>query len=421
MRTFFYSLALLLCFSSISSANWIQFRGQNNDGHAQGDVSLPAEWSETTNVIWKVLTEHNGWSTPVISDNQIWITSATEDGKDMFVYCYNAENGELLHSEKIFHNETPEPLGNDVNTYASCSSYIEEGRVYVHYGSYGTACINTETFETLWIRRDLHCNHYRGPASSLVMYKDNLILTMDGSDVQYQAALNKHDGSTVWITGRTSIYTDLDENGIPKREGDFRKAFCTPLIVEVDGEPHMYVSATNASYCYNPLTGDEIWKMDHPGYSPSSMALYGFDMAFVLTGRRDPDLVAYKKDARGHITDDDIVWKYNRAMPSMVSPILVDDFIYVVNNGGVATCLNAHNGEVVWMDRLEGTYYASPIYGDGKIYFCNEQGTATVLKPGDTLNIFAKNKLNDGFMASPAVYKNSLILRTTTGLYRIGK
>lgn len=420
MKTTAFSVIALLVVAQISSANWIQFRGQHNNGIVHTDVDLPTKWDEDTNIVWKVPTEHKGWSTPVIWGNQIWITAATDDGKDMFVYCYNADNGELLHSEKIFHNEEPRPLGNDVNTYASCSSYIEEGRVYIHYGSYGTACINTDTFETVWIRRDLHCNHYRGPASSLVMYQDNLILTMDGADVQYQAALNKHDGSTVWITGRTSNYTDLDENGIPKREGDFRKAFCTPLIVEQDNGPRMYVSTTNASYCYNPLTGDEIWKMDHPGYSPSSMALFGLDMAFVLTGRRDPDLVAYKKDASGQITDEDIIWKYNRAMPSMVSPILVGDYIYAANNGGVLTCINAHTGKSVWMDRLDGTYYASPIYSDGKIYWCNEQGLTTIIKPGDEFEVLATNKLNDGFMASPTVYTNSFILRTTTALYRIG-
>lgn len=419
MKSILFSVFMVWMTTHFTFADWIQFRGQNNDGIVLGDAALPIEWSESQNIKWKVATPNKGWSTPVIWDNQIWITSATEDGKEMFVHCYDFENGKELFSTLLFTNTAPEPLGNEVNTYASCSSYIEEGRVFVHYGSYGTACIDTKTFATVWIRRDLHCNHYRGPASSLVMYKDNLILTMDGSDVQYQAALNKHDGSTVWITGRTSNYTDLDENGIPKREGDFRKAFATPLIVEVDGEPRMYVTATNASYCYNPLNGDEIWKYDHPGYSPSSMALYGFDMAYVITGRQAPDLVAYKKDASGQITDDEIVWKTSKGMPNMVSPILVGDFIYAVNNGGVATCVNAHNGEIVWQERLEGQYYASPIYGDGKLYFCNVQGLATMVKPGEKLEVIAKNKLDDGFMASPAVKENSLILRTTAGLYRI--
>jgi hypothetical protein len=207
-------LALLAAAISAPAAGWPGFRGPFGDGHAAapGDVKLaglPLHWSETENVRWKTAIPYRGWSTPAVLGGQVWLTTATEDGHDFFALCLDAETGKILVNQKLFHCDSPESLGPAAagavqNTYATPSPVIEPGRVYVTFGSYGTACLDTGTGKVLWQRQDLPCTHYRGPSSSPVLFENLLILTLDGADLQYTVALDTSDGHTVWKADRSS-------------------------------------------------------------------------------------------------------------------------------------------------------------------------------------------------------------------------
>ena len=153
---------------------------------------------------------------------QVWLTTATIDGHDFFAIGLDADTGGILFNEKVFHSDNPEPLGNgaSMNCYATPSPVIEPGRVYVHFGSFGTACLDTRTAKSLWKRDDLPCRHYRGPASSPVLFENLLILTFDGADLQYLVALDKKTGQTVWKTDRSVAWNDENEPGQMAREGD---------------------------------------------------------------------------------------------------------------------------------------------------------------------------------------------------------
>jgi outer membrane protein assembly factor BamB len=311
-------------------------------------------------------------------------------------------------------------LGNNVNGYASPSPVIESGRVYIHFGSYGTACLDTATHKTLWIRQDLPCRHYRGPGSSAILFENLLVLTFDGADVQYLAALDKGTGKTVWKTDRTSVWKDLDEQGLPKREGDFRKAFSTPLAVDVGGTFQLISPSSYGAFAYEARTGREIWKIDHGCYSPAARPVFGNGLVYVITGRGKPELWAIRPDGQGDVTGSHVAWKFtDRGVPEDPSPLLVDDLLYMVSGDGLLTCLDAATGGAVWSERLGGNYEASPIFVDGRIYFFSVQGKSTVLKAGRTFEVLATNKLDAGFMASPAVAGKALYLRTKTHLYRI--
>jgi outer membrane protein assembly factor BamB len=401
-----------------STDNWPEFRGPSSDGHSAA-TGLPVSWSETKNVKWKTAIHGKGWSTPAVWGKQIWLTTATEDGHEMFVVCVDRETGKVLLDRKLFTNASPEPLGNDVNSYASPSPAIEAGRVYVHFGSYGTACLDTKTFKTLWERRDLPCRHYRGPSSSPILFENLLILTFDGADYQYTAALNKKTGKTAWKTDRTANWNDLDASGKPTAEGDLRKAHSTPIITTVNGQPHMVSIGAKAGYGYDPQSGKELWKVDYSGFSSSMRPVVGFGMAFITTAFGRADLWALRLGGTGNITNSNVVWKYSRMVPSKPSPLLVGDLLYLANDSGVVTCLEAKTGNQVWQERVGGQFSASPIYADGRIYLFSEQGKATILKPGRTLSVIGENELSTGMMASPAVSGKSLILRTKTHLYRI--
>ena len=210
-------------------ADWPEFRGPSGDGFVSGhgdanSAGLPLHWSETENVRWKTEIPNRGWSTPVVLGGQVWLTTATADGHDFFAICVDADTGKILFNNKLFHCDNPEPLGNNVNAYATPSPVIEPGRVYVHFGSYGTACLDTKTANVIWSREDLRCRHYRGPSSSPILFHDLLILTLDGVDLQYLVALDKVTGKTVWKTDRSVEWNDANVPGQMARDGEIGRA-----------------------------------------------------------------------------------------------------------------------------------------------------------------------------------------------------
>jgi len=421
---FFLALALLAGGGMAIAADWPEFRGPSGDGHvsapgATTPIGLPLHWSETNNLKWKTEIPYRGWSTPVVLGGQVWLTTATEDGHDFFALGVDGGTGKVLFNEKLFHSDSPEPLGNNVNCYATPSPAIEPGRVYVHFGSYGTACLDTGTGKVLWQRDDLRCRHYRGPSSSLILFENLLILTLDGVDLQYHIALDKQTGRTVWKTDRSVEWNDQDVPGQMAKDGDLRKAHSTPLIVTVAGKPQMLSAGAKAAYAYDPRTGRELWRVRYPAWSAAPSPLYRDGLAFIITGSGKTELLAIRVDGQGDVTDTKVAWKSDASVAKTASPILVDDLLYMVSDDGAVTCLEAATGEKIWRERIPGRYAASPIYGDGRIYFFNQQGTTTVLKPGRTFEILATNTLGSGFMASPAVAGKSFFLRTKTHLNRV--
>lgn len=405
--------------------SWPDFRGpwKNGNVHAPGSTEsrgLPLTWSEAENIAWKTAMPNDGLSTPVIMDGRVWLTAATEDGRESFVVCVDAATGEILLNERLFQTEAPEPLGNNINGYASPSVVLEPGRVYVHFGTYGTACLDMETHEVLWARRDLPCRHYRGPGSSPLLYENLLILSFDGVDQQYVAALDKTTGETVWRTDRSTVWTDLDENGQPRNEGDFRKAFSTPIVIEGAGRSQIITLGAKAGFAYDPYTGAELWKITHDGHSSSPRPVSGHGLVYVTTGHGLSELWAVRPDGEGDVTETHVAWRVTgREVPKQPSPVLVDDLLYLVSNEGIASCVDALTGEVVWSERIGGNYMASPVHGDGRIYAVSMQGTTTVMRAGRAFELLAANRLDAGCLASPVVSGKALLLRTKTHLYRI--
>ena len=421
----FSALIFLALSGTAARADWPEFRGPRGDGHVSASggnkpIGLPLHWSETSNIKWKTEIPHRGWSTPVIMNGKVWLTTASVDGHDFFAICVDAETGEIRSNQKLFHTDNPESLGNgaSMNSYATPSSVIEAGRVYVHFGSFGTACLDSTTGKVLWKRDDLPCRHYRGPSSSPVLFENLLILTMDGADLQYLAALDKKSGKTVWKTNRSAEWNDENVPGQMARDGDLRKAHSTPLIVTTAGKPQLVSAGAKAAYGYDLRTGRELWKVQHPDFSVAPRPVFDRGLAFIVIGFTKKELWAVKTDGQGDVTDTGVVWKLKKGVGKYASPILVDGLLYTASDESFITCVKAATGEVVWNERVGGKYAASPIYGDGRLYFCSQEGTTLVLKPGRTLDVLATNTLSGSFMASPAVDGKALYLRTKTHLYR---
>lgn len=425
-----WSSRALLAFSLVvvlpnARADWPDFRGPRGDGSvsAPGEkpLGLPLQWSETNNIAWKTAIHDRGWSTPVILGGQIWITTATEAGNDYFAVAVDEATGKILFDEKVFHSDNPEPLGNgaSMNCYATPSAVIEPGRVYVHFGSAGTACLDTKTGKALWKRTDLPCRHYRGASASPVLFENLLILTFDGADLQYTAALDKQTGTTVWKTNRSVVWNDENVPGPMARDGDLRKSHGTPLLASVAGQPQLISVGAKASYGYNPRTGDELWRVEYNDWSSAPRPLCANGVAYIVPGLTKKEMWAVKLGGHGNVTDSHVLWKLTNRVGKYASPLLVDGLIYTAFEENFVTCVDAATGQIVWTERVGGKYCASPIYADGRLYFFSQEGTTTVLKPGRTFEVLATNKLDAGFMASPAADGKALFLRTRTHLYRV--
>jgi outer membrane protein assembly factor BamB len=410
----FRSICLLIVLSLASLApaadNWPQFRGPKGDGTSDA-TGLPTRFSETENVKWKTPIHDRGWSSPVVWGNQIWVTAAPEDGTKDYAICVAKDTGKILYDIHLWDVEKPSPLGNALNGYASCTPAIEEGRVYVHFGSYGTACLDTTSGKVLWQRRDLPCEHFRGPGSSPILFENLLIFHMDGYDYHYIVALDKNNGQTVWKTDRNIDYgTD---------NGDFMKGFSTPRIIEAAGKLQLISPSSKATISYDPRTGEEFWRVRYTSHSGAAMPLFGHGLLYLNTGFGKADLLAVKPDGSGDVTTSHVVWTAKKTIGSRPSQVLVGDLIFNVHDTGIASCLDAKTGEEVWSKRLSGEFSASPLYADGKVYYCGQDGNVTVIKPAREFTELAQNKFEDGFMATPAVTGKSLILRTKSALYRI--
>lgn len=402
---------ILLLIASVASAgdNWPQFLGPGGDADA-GDVRVPLEWSETKNVVWKTPIPGRAWSSPVVWGGQIWFTDATEDGHEMYAVCLDKETGAVLHRILLF---TPAQLQemHALNSFASPTPVIEEGRVWVNFGNYGVACLDTATGDVLWKRTDINCDHFRGPGSSPVLFEDLLIYPMDGIDVQYVIALNKATGETVWKTPRSTDFRGLD--------GDFRKAYSTPTVIEVDGKPQLVSTGAEATIAYDPRTGEELWKHRIAGFSNVGRPMYKEGLLLLNSGFTRAVLSAVRPTGLGDITDTHVDWTFNSNVGIKSSAIVVDGLIYTAFDQGIVTCVELDSGKPLWRERFGGEFSATPLHAAGRIYFFPHEGPAKVIQAGRDLEVLAVNELDAGFMASPAVTGNALILRTEKAVYRI--
>lgn len=403
-----FSAIFVVVTGVLAGENWPNFHGPTNDNHSDAK-QLPRKWSETENVIWKTPIHDSGWSSPVVWDNQIWLTTATDDGKKSFVLCIDRETGRIVRDIKLFENEKPEDT-RKFNSFASPTPVIEAGRVFVHFGSYGTACLDTKTGETLWSRRDLPCLHWRGPGSSPIVFENLLILHFDGYDHQYVVALDKTTGKTIWKKDRNVDYGTAD--------GDIMKAYSTPIVIEAAGRLQLISPTSKAALALDPRTGEELWRVRYPGFSTAARPMFGQGLVFINTGN-PPEIIAVRPDGAGDVTDTHVIWHAKKSMPSIPSSLLIGDAIYSMDNNGVATCLEAKTGTVVWSQRVGGNYYASPIFVDGRIYTFSLDGKTTVIAPAREFQELAVNQLADGFRSSPAVAGRAFFLRTEKNLYRI--
>ena len=436
-----HATSLLFCFFLLATSGnatgggeWPQFRGPDGQGHTSA-VGLPTEWSETQNIAWKTGLPGEGHSSPVISGEQIWLTTAVTEtlpeaeqqkrlsnlkhpqglklagSLSLQALQVNRTTGAIEQQIRLFGVSEPEPK-HALNSYASPTPVIVDEFVYCHFGTYGTACIQRRTGTVVWKQNSLHCDHQNGPGSSPVAWQDLLILHYDGMDAQFIAALNRSDGSVRWKKQRS---------GEMHPQSHLKKAYATPLIIESADIPLVISPAADWVYGYHAGTGEEVWRAHYGrlGFSTVPRPVAEDGRVFISTSYMQPRLLAVDFTGRGDVTETHVRWTADKGVPRKPSMLVADGNLYTVTDNGIAACLNATDGSEVWKIRLRGEFSASPLFAQGCLYFFGQNGETTVIRAGAEPKEIARNTLNAGFMASPAVAEKALFLRTEEALYRV--
>jgi outer membrane protein assembly factor BamB len=407
------SLMLLQWITSITLAcaqTWPSFRGGDANGVSLNS-KIPDKWSESENVAWKTAIHGRGWSSPVVQGNEVWLTTATEDGLKMYAVCIDLKSGKIIHDQLLFENDSVQKDFHVTNTYASSTPVIDGESVYVHFGAYGTAKIKRSDCSKVWERRDLPCNHYRGAGSSPIVYKDKLIFHMDGFDHQYAVALDCQTGETLWKKDREVDYGSTD--------GDVFKAFSTPLIINVGGKDQMISPASKACIALDPNSGKELWRVGYSEHSTTVRPVFDGSRLYLSTGFSKAQMMCVRVDGTGDVTKTHVDWMQSKGIGSKPSPVLVNGKLFDVTDDGVLGRIDLKNGEIVWKQRLGGKFSASLVATEDKLVALDHDGKGYVFSVADEPQLLGENSLPDGCNASPALVGNSLILRTTTALYKI--
>jgi outer membrane protein assembly factor BamB len=325
------------------------------------------------------------------------------------VVCLDRATGKQIYFKELFSVDDP-PAVNLLNSYATPTPVVEPGRLYCDFGTFGTACLDSESGEVIW-KRELPLKHFQGPGSSPALHENLLILVRDGGDQQYITGLDKATGKTVWKSDRPPLSTPVPM---------FRKSFSTPLVFEAAGRMQMVVPGAQWFVSYEPETGDEIWRVDDgKGETVAPRPVYGAGLVYVSTGvyGGKPQLWAIRVDGQGDVTQSHVAWKLPNSIGFMASPLLLGRELYLLSDETFLTCVDALTGEIVGKARVGGNFAASPVYAEGRIYCFGREGKTVVFEADRALPVLAENQLDGPVFASPAIVHSAIYLRTDSHIY----
>jgi len=412
-RSLRFALCLFVGFSPWAAAeDWTEFRGPGKQGHST-ESGIPTTWSATENVKWRVAVPGNGWSSPVVAGDRVFLTSAVpvdetaeKSNLSLRTLCYSATTGELIWNTEVFLEDAATAPGiHQKNSHASPTPVIEGDRLYVHFGHEGSACLDLDG-NIVWKTNELRYPPVHGGGPSPVLWRDRIILTCDGGEGAFVAAISKSNGEVLW----------KHERGIPAPK---TFSFCTPLVINVAGRDQVIVPGANVVSALDPENGAPIWSYHYEGYSVVPRPLFSHDLIYLSTGYDSPELLAIRPDGAGDVTETHLAWQVDKGAPNTPSMLIVGDELYMVSDNGVATCVDAATGEKHWQKRIGGNFSSSLLYADGKIFLTDELGKTTVIAPGVEYQELAVNDLAERTLASFATAPGALFIRTDAALYRI--
>lgn len=419
MRFLIYNSFVLAFLSVLTSAqDWTKFRGPTGDGHVTVK-SIPLKWSDTENVKWKVSVPGKGWSSPVISKGKIYLTSAVAEGdnqdaadvsRELRVICYDSSNGKEIWDTKVFGQKPLKRPIHHKNSHASPTPIIEGGKVYVHFGHMGSACLDLKG-KILWKNNELKYDPIHGNGGTPIIVDNLFFYSADASTNPFVVALDKNTGKVLWKKLRSET-------------AQSRKfSFSTPTLISMGGSSQIISPASGAVFSYDSKTGEELWSVDYGGWSVIPKPGVYKNMIYVGTGYERAHILGIRVDekSKGNVTESHVEWEITKRAPNTPSFMVVDDLLYFISDGGIATCVEPLTGEVIWQERTAGPISASPVHFNGMIYFLDEQGKTTVIKAGRKFEIIAENKIKERTLASFGISEGAIYIRSEKSLFRIGE
>ena len=422
MRSSFRGPALLglLATASLAAApglcaaeGWPDFRGPSGQGHS-ATAGLPTSFSPSDHVRWKVALPGKGWSTPIIDDGRVFLTTAVPSGEtppakqSLRALCLDAATGKTLWDRELFSKDMTTAKSHTKNSFASPSCITDGRHVFFHFGPDGTAAVDRDG-TTVWSNDSLGYDPQHGAGSSPIFVGNLLVFTGDGVADPFIAALDRGTGALAWKTARPEM-------------PDPKWSFCTPLLVDADGRRQVVSPAGHMVCSYDAETGRELWRVRYPNkWSVVPRPIFSHGFVFVCTGYDGPaELLAIKPDGDGDVTDSHVVWKTDDNIPHNPSPVIVGDAIYLVADNGIASCRDAVTGKLHWRHRLGGNFSSSLIHAGGTLWIVSEQGVCTAFAADPTeYRELGSSDMGEQVLASLAAADGAFFLRTEGHLYRI--
>jgi outer membrane protein assembly factor BamB len=369
-------------------------------------------WSQEQNIKWRTELPGEGWSSPVVVGNSVYLSAAIADDRtisnpsyDLALLVLDVRTGIIRRQVSLFSESSDAPRIHKKNSHASPTPVFSGSRLYIHFGHQGTAC-TTLSGDVVWKNDSLGYRPVHGNGGSPVVVDGLLIFSRDGGDVSETTALDADSGKIVWRTERNT-------NAIRPF------SFCTPQLLELKGRKQLISPGSNVVQSLDPRTGKEYWRVAYEGYSVVPRPIYESGLVFVCTGFQSPDLLAIDPTGSGDVTDTHLTWQTSSGIPTTSSLVGFDGKIALVSDKGIATCFEARTGEVLWKERLGGNFSASPILHGNHLYLLSEEGVCTILDVSAEPTQLAVNRLGESCLASPAVVEGDLLIRTSAALYRI--
>lgn len=406
-------LVIQLTSAFTNAEDWATFRGPNGDGITQYK-NLPVEWGLDKNVSWAATVQGEGWSSPVVHNDQVFLTAAIPTGPgadltpyDLKVIALDLDSGKTIWSTKVFHQSADAPRKHQKNSHASPTPIVHDGKVYVHFGHQGTACLSLKG-DVIWKAVSVEYKPVHGNGGTPIIVDDTLVFSVDGAATTKVVALDLATGAIRWEFDR--------ESNAPRKF-----SFSTPALINVNGNRQIVSPGSDVVHGLDAKTGEMIWKVKYDGYSVIPKPIYRDGLVYVCTSYNTPWIYCIDPTGTGDVTETHVKWSHQKQVPHTPSIIVHNGKIFMVSDRGIGSCLDAKSGDVIWQERVGGNYSASPILANGLIYFQSEQGDATVIEASSEYKVVAKNTFGERTLASYGVADGTLLIRTSEKLYCVQK
>ena len=403
-----FLLAFLAC-RGASCEDWPQFGGPAGKG-ISSEKGLPVSWSAKKNVAWKFRMPGSGWSSPVVAGEKVYLSAAvagrksSKDAPSLVASSIDGGSGKLLWQTELF-AQARSSRRHSKNSHASPTPLVDDGRLYVHFGTNGTACLDLAG-KILWKNEELIYNPVHGGGSSPVRSGEVIVFSCDGAADPFVVGLDRKSGKIRWRTKR------------PESSGKLF-AFATALSLDLAGKKQVILPGANWIAGYDPADGSELWRAWHGGYSVVPRPLYGHGLVYFSSSFDQAKLFAIRPDGKGEVTKTHIAWQSSRSAPHSPTPVLVGEELYCVSDRGIASCIEARTGKLYWRERVGGNYSASVLYADGRVYFQSEKGEGVVIEAGKKFKVLSRNKLGERTLASYAISSGAIYIRGADHLFKI--